>query len=231
MIVRRLLWTALPPLVLALSAGCYSPYAADRGALVGGVGGAGVGALVGNAVGHPVVGTLVGAGVGAASGAAVGGAIDQADARNRALIESRLGRPAPGAVTVGDVINMSQAGVPENVMITHIQNNGLAAPLGPNDLITLNQFKVSPRVVQVMQTPPMRPAQPIYVQPAVAPVVAAPTPVVMPQGFYGAYRPAPVVVVPPPPVVVGGPAVMATSVPMAAPAVPPPPTPMPPPAQ
>jgi hypothetical protein len=164
--------------MLLLASGCYSPYAADRGALLGGAGGAGVGALVGQAAGgHPVVGALVGAGVGAASGAAIGGSLDQIQANNRAQIEATLGRPVrPGAVNVGDVVNMSRAGVSEDLMITYIRSNGMATPLQSNDLILLQQQGVSPRVVQAMQTPP---------------VVAGPPPVVV--------GPPPVVYAPPPP--------------------------------
>ena len=185
---RFVLWTALLPVLLALGTGCYSPYRSDRGALAGGVGGAGVGALAGNAVGHPVVGALVGAGVGAVSGAAIGGAIDQSEANNRALIESRLGRPMQsGAVTVGDVINMSQAGVPENVIITHIQSHGVATPLQPNDLIMMQKTGVSTRVVQSMQGPVVPVAQPVFVRPVPPPVVAVPAPPMMVP--YNAFRP------------------------------------------
>ena len=150
------------------------------------MGGAGVGALAGNAVGHPVVGALVGAGVGAVSGAAIGGAIDQSEANNRALIESRMGHAIqPGAVTVGDVINMSRAGVPENVIITHVQSHGVATPLQPNDLIMMQQTGVSPRVVQSMQVPVVPVARPVMVGPAPPPVIAAPN-VMLP---YNAFRP------------------------------------------
>ena len=183
---------ALVALLLA-AAGCQSPYAADRGALYGGVGGAGVEALVGNAVGHPGVGALVGAGVGAASGAAIGGAIDQSEARNRALIESRLGRPlAPGAVNVGDVVSMSRAGVPEQVMITQIQTHGIAAPLQTNDLILLQQQGVSPRVIQVMQTPVVPAGLPVVMAPPPQPVVYAAGPPIYgppPPVYYRAWRP------------------------------------------
>jgi hypothetical protein len=177
-------------ILLLLVAGCYSPYAADRGALVGGVGGAGVGALVGNAVGHPAVGALVGAGVGAASGAAIGSSIDQAEARNRAQIEARLGRPVqPGAVNVGEVVSMSRAGVAEDLMITHIQTHGMAAPLQSNDLILLQQQGVSPRVVQAMQTPPVMAPRPVVVPAGPQPVMyVAPPPYYGPT-YYRAWRP------------------------------------------
>ncbi|HTU25479.1 MAG TPA: glycine zipper domain-containing protein [Pirellulales bacterium] len=176
MLGRHLPWIATVSALLALGGGCYTPYRSQSGALAGGLGGAGVGALVGSAVHHPVAGALVGAGVGAASGAAIGGAIDQSEANNRALIESRLGRPVPGAVTVGDVINMSQAGVPENVIITHVQTHGVAVPVQPNDLIMMQKTGVSPRVVQSMQVPVVPMAQPVVVAPAAGPVVVAPPP-------------------------------------------------------
>ena len=133
----------LAPLALVTLAGCYSPYRSDRGALVGGVGGAGVGALVGEAVGHPGVGALVGAGVGAVSGAAVGGALDNIEANNRAQIEARLGHPVrAGAVTVDDVVNMSRAGVAEDLIVNHVRSHGMAVQLQANDLIVLQQQAV-----------------------------------------------------------------------------------------
>ncbi len=161
--------------------GCNSPYRSDQGAVVGGLGGAGLGALVGEAVGHPGAGAAIGAGVGALSGAAVGGALDDIDAKNSAEIAARLGRPAPGAVTVSDVIGMSRAGVPEEVIVNHVHAHGVVAPLQAGDLITLQQNGVSARVVQAMQAPPVVPAA----YPAPAPVYAPPYP--PPPYYWGPY--------------------------------------------
>jgi hypothetical protein len=144
-------------LCLASGFGCASPYRSDQGALVGGLTGAGLGALVGNAVGKTGAGAAIGAGVGALSGAAVGGSLDEIEARNRAEIEARLGRPVAGAVTINDVLAMTRAGVSEEVIVTHVQNHGVAAPLQAGDLIMLQQQHVSPRVVQAMQAPPPAP--------------------------------------------------------------------------
>jgi outer membrane lipoprotein SlyB len=168
-----------------LAAGCNSPYRSDQGALIGGLSGAGVGAIVGNAVGNTGAGAAIGAGVGALSGAAVGGSLDEIEARNRAEIEARLGRPTPvGAVTINDVVAMTRAGVSEEVMVTHVQSRGMAAPLQAGDLIVLQQQGISPRVVQAMQAPP-----------AVAPVAyAQPVPVMVPQPYYA---PGPVYYPPP----------------------------------
>jgi hypothetical protein len=184
---RHLLLFLLLPATFLVSVGCNSPYRSDRGAVAGGLGGAGVGALVGNATGHPVVGALVGAGVGAASGAAIGGAFDQSEANNRALIEARLGHPVqPAAVTVNDVIGMSRATVPDSVIITHIQTHGVAAPVQPADLVMMQQNGVSPQVMQTLQAP-IAVARPVMVGPAPPPVIVAPPPPVWVP--YNAYRP------------------------------------------
>jgi hypothetical protein len=137
------------------TAGCASPYYADRGAALGGVTGAGVGALVGSAVDHPVAGALVGAGVGAVSGAAVGNGLDQVEARNRAAIAATMGRPvSSGAVAFSDVTAMTQAGVNDDVIINHIRYNGIQRPPQTGDLIAMQRANVSPRVIEALQTPP-----------------------------------------------------------------------------
>jgi hypothetical protein len=177
-------------LALAAASGCRSPYHADQGALFGGLTGAGVGALVGNATGHTGAGAAIGAGVGALTGAAVGGALDDIEARNHAEIEARMGRPpGPGAVSIEDVIAMTQAGVSEEVIATHVRNRGVVRPLQTGDLIALQNNHVSARVVRAMQEPPVQ--QPVVVQ-------GAPPPVVVheyygpPYGYYPYYhRPCP----------------------------------------
>lgn len=162
---------------IMLLTGCASPYRSDRGALVGGLGGAGLGAIVGNAVGNTGAGAAIGAGVGALSGAAVGGALDEIEAQNRAEIAAHMGRPvAAGAVTSEDVIAMTRAGVAEENIVTHVRSHGIVAPLQASDLVYLSQQGVSPRVIEAMQQPPTAP-------PA---VVAAPgTPVIVEQYHYG----------------------------------------------
>lgn len=162
--------------------GCASPYHADRGALAGGLGGAGVGALIGNAVGHTGAGAAIGAGVGTLAGAAVGGALDDIEARNRAQIAAQMGRPVPaGIVTFDDVIAMTRAGVDEDLIVNHIQANGAARPPQAADLIMLQQHGVSKRVIAALQAPPVPPA-------GYAPYSAAAppgTPVIIEEHHYG----------------------------------------------
>src|SRR5262245_39309215 len=63
-------FTALPVPMLFL--GCSSMSTAQKGAAIGGLGGAAAGGLVGSAVHHPVAGALVGGALGAGGGALIG---------------------------------------------------------------------------------------------------------------------------------------------------------------
>lgn len=162
-------WIAAPFL-----SGCATNTRGENGALIGGLGGAGLGAIAGNQVGHPGAGAAIGALAGAVTGGVVGNEIDEVEARNRAEIEARIGRPVvAGAVTINDVIEMTQRGVHEDVIAQHVRSHGMAQPVGTNDLILLTQSNVSDRVIRAMQEQPA----PRVVQ--AAPVVAAPPPVIV----------------------------------------------------
>ena len=152
---------------LILATGCTSH--ADRGALFGGLTGAGVGALVGKASGNAGAGAALGAGLGAMTGAVIGDSIDEVEARNRAEIEARLGRPVvAGSVTLQEVVAMTKAGVADDVMVSFIQAHGAAAPLQSSDLIYLKEQGVSTRVVQALQAPqPLPPRVAVPTQPVI----------------------------------------------------------------
>jgi hypothetical protein len=157
---------------LALQFGCQSPYYADKAALVGGLGGAGVGALVGNAVGNTGAGAAIGAGVGALSGGAIGGALDDIQARNRAEIAAQLGRPvAQGAATMYDVIDMTRAGVDPQLIANYVHSSGVAQPITAQDVIYLHQQGVATYVIQAMQTPRVAQAPVAVVTPERAQVI------------------------------------------------------------
>lgn len=158
---------------VAASIGCQSPYHSDQGALLGGALGAGTGAVVGHALGNTAGGAIVGAGVGALSGAAIGNAQDEMEAKNRALIAQQLGRQvAASAVTPNDVVAMTRAGVNEELIVNHIRAHGMAAPLQTQDLINLQQQRISPRVIATMQACPPAPPPGVVVQePPPPPVV------------------------------------------------------------
>jgi hypothetical protein len=185
--------TCILIVLLPTTAACQSPRYADRGALFGGLTGAGVGAVVGDAAGNAGAGALIGTAVGALTGAAVGDSIDADMARSKAEIEARMGRQMQGAVTPQDVIAMTQAGLSDDVIATHIRANGVAQPLQVNDLIGLRNMGVRDSVINAMQQTPPRATQ--IVHPAgVYPAYAAPAPVVV-SPYYPVWYPPP-----PPPV-------------------------------
>jgi len=163
-------------LSVAAAAGCQSPYYADRGALFGGLTGAGLGAIVGHATGNTGAGAAIGAGLGTVTGATVGGALDDIELRNQARIEAQLGRAVrPGAVTIEDVTSMTIAGVDSELIVNHIRANGTAQTLQANDLIRLQQSGVSKDVIAALQT--TTPPEPRA-------VVAQPRPVIVQEHYY-----------------------------------------------
>lgn len=173
---NRSLWLVAAA-ALVLAAGCRSPYYADHGALAGGLVGAGAGAAIGQHNGNALAGAVIGSAVGAITGNAVGESIDEDIARNNAIIEQRMGRQFSGAVTTTDVVAMSQSGLSEEVIVTHIRANGMAQRPQAGDLIALKNQGVSDRVINAMQQPPVpRVSQPVY---------AAPPPVIVEEHYYG----------------------------------------------
>jgi hypothetical protein len=170
---------------LTCLAGCKSSDYADRGALFGGLGGAGLGAIIGSATGHAGAGAAIGAVAGAVTGGAVGGALDDVDARNRAQIAAQAGRTSPTAIGVNDVVAMARSGVSDQLIVNQLSADGLARPLQANDVIYLEQNGVSPAIIDAMQhtrvavvTPPPR----AVLVPANAPAVMVAEPY-----YYGPY--------------------------------------------
>ena len=168
-------------LFVLMLAGCRSPFYSDRGAAVGGLGGAGLGAAIGSQSGHPLAGAAIGAAAGALTGNAIGHSIDRDIERNNALIEQQMGRRLAGAVTMPDVISMSQSGLGEDVIITHIRANGVAQPPQVNDLIALKGQGVSDRVINALQQSPPPQLHP-YPPPGRPPVIVE-------EIYYGGYDP------------------------------------------
>lgn len=147
---------------------------------MGGVGGAALGAAVGEALDNPLAGALVGGAAGTMVGASVGNAIDEAEARNRALIEQQLNRKVrTGAVTVDQVIELSVAGVEDQLIINHIRAHGVATPPQAQDLILLQKNGVSSRVISAMQNPPEPQTQQVVVEKERPVYIREPAPVVV----------------------------------------------------
>lgn len=138
--------------LVAIFSGCKSASYGDKGSLFGGLIGAGTGAAIGSNSGNPLAGALIGTAVGAVAGGAVGDSIDENVARNRAEVEARMGRQMASAVTPDDVVAMTQAGLSDDVIASHIRAHGVARPPQVNDLITLRNQGVSDNVLKAMQT-------------------------------------------------------------------------------
>jgi hypothetical protein len=154
------------------------------GAVVGGGLGAVTGALVGGKD-HRGGGALIGAGVGALTGGLIGNAVDAADQRaaatGTAVAAQANAQVAAMAVTNYDLVEMTRAGVGEDVIVSTIRSRGGRFDLSPNGLIALKQSGVSDRVVMGAQN-----SAPGAFAPAAAPATIGPPPVVYVQ-------PAPVV--------------------------------------
>ncbi|HOM19115.1 MAG TPA: glycine zipper domain-containing protein [Thermoguttaceae bacterium] len=172
-----------------MSVGCASWTHTDRGVLTGGLLGAGSGALIGSSTGHAGAGAVLGAGLGTLAGALVGSELDEVEAKNRAMIAQQLGRPVgPGAVSMEDVVAMTQAGVAEELIVNHIRANGVQRPLTANDIILLQQQGVSTRAIAAMQEAGQArpPAQAVQVVPAAPPGAV---PVIVEEYHYGPWGP------------------------------------------
>jgi hypothetical protein len=161
------------------------------GTVVGG----GLGALTGAVIGgkkNRGEGALIGAGVGALTGGLLGKAQDNADSRHAAVGSSVAAHAnaqvAAQAVTNYDLVDMTRAGLSEDVIISTVRSRGGRFDLSPSALIALKQNGVSDRVVIAAQS--MSPTG--YSAPAPA-VVMSPSPAVVvspPPAVY--VRPAPV---------------------------------------
>jgi hypothetical protein len=140
------------------------------GTFMGGAFGAVTGAIVGGKKNRGE-GALIGAGVGAVTGNLLGRNKDRVDEQRAAYGAARVGQlnqqVAAQAVTNYDLLEMTRAGVSEDVIISTMRARGARLDLSPNALIALKQSGVSDRVVLAAQG----------MNPGGAPVVA-PVPVV-----------------------------------------------------
>ncbi|MEM8864718.1 MAG: glycine zipper domain-containing protein [Planctomycetota bacterium] len=126
-----------------------------EGTVTGGAFGAITGALIGGR-GNRGEGALIGAGVGALAGRMLGKQQDNIDqqqaAVGRAVTAQANAQAAQLAVTNFDLIEMSRAGLSDEVIIGAMQNRGGRFDLSPQALIMLKQNGVSDRVVASAQS-------------------------------------------------------------------------------
>jgi outer membrane lipoprotein SlyB len=155
----------------------------ERGAVIGGLGGALAGAAIGKHNGETAVGALIGGAAGLVAGSAIGKAQDNAQARQQAYYQQQWQQQqqqALRAVSTQDVVLMTQQGVDPQIIITQIHRNGVARRLEVADVIALHQQGVSEPVISALQNAPLAtvvaPAQ-VYSRPVVVQHYVAPAPV------------------------------------------------------
>ena len=156
----------------------------ERGAVIGGLGGALAGAAIGKHNHDTAAGALIGGAAGLIAGSAIGKAQDDAQMRQQAIYQQQMQmqQQASRAVSTQDVVMMSQNGVDPQTIITQINRNGVTRRIEVSDVIALHQQGVAEPVINAMQNAPLATA--------VVPAPAYPPPVVVQQRYYVA--PAPV---------------------------------------
>ncbi len=133
-------------IVTSLIAGCESKTG------TGAIAGAGLGALAGGVIGGDATGALIGGAIGAAGGALIGSALDQQD---REIMQQKapqtLNKIDNGQrLSVGDIKNMSAAGISDQVIINQIQATHSTFDLSSADIISLKNAGVSQNVINAM---------------------------------------------------------------------------------
>ena len=157
-------------LCMGSAIGCTYDNYAQRGAMIGGVTGSALGAAIGDASDAPLAGAAVGALAGTLTGAAIGDGVDQDLALQqsyRMAEQQRLAR----AVTPAQLIQMSQSGLSDDVIVTQVQSQGVSFSPTATDLISLKAQGVSDAVLNAVQSQsrqpmfvPQRPNRPVVVE-------------------------------------------------------------------
>ncbi len=138
-------------LTLILTSGCATTNHAQSGAIVGSGLGAMTGAIIGAGSGHAEGGALIGAAAGALAGGLAGDAEDAREERDAAIAQAAYTQQMQQAVTNVDVIQLSQSGISDDVIISSMNSQGGNFDLSPQGIINLKNSGVSDRVILSMQ--------------------------------------------------------------------------------
>ncbi len=173
----------------------------QRGAILGGLGGAVVGGLIGDHNDKAGAGAAIGGAIGAVSGAVLGNARDKevsAQAQQQRYYQQervyaqqqQQYAQIQSAVSINDVVTMSRSGLSDSVMINQIQTRGVQQQLQVSDIIAMHQQGVSDIVISSMQSARVGSAPVVVASP---PVIVQQAPVyVQEHVIVPHYRPAPV---------------------------------------
>jgi hypothetical protein len=187
--VRRIIAAVLLAITLGFDTGCSSMNNTEKGVLAGGAIGAGAGTLIGAVTGNPKTGAVVGGLLGAGVGGIAGDDADRKEERRTEVKQANMERAYDNAQPnrISEVVDLVQAGTPEQQVINHIKNKAMTFDLSAADLKYLNENRVPTRVIEVMQSSrntihvPMRSRQPTIIREEVIvePVYVRPPPPVM----------------------------------------------------
>ncbi len=152
----RTLWCVNITLLVAIGAlfsGCQTagPYTRNGG-LAGGLTGGAIGALAGAPEGKALEGALIGAAAGGVIGGALGNSVDHQVAQDRAFYNGVQQQALANAVSINQVVSMSQSGLDDQLIVNQINSNGVARRLTADDLVALKSSGVSNNVISAMQT-------------------------------------------------------------------------------
>lgn len=192
-VTRRilLLTTCCLPSVHALAQGN-----TQRGAAVGGITGAIAGGLIGDHNGEAGAGAAIGGVIGAVTGGLLGNAADkEAEYYRQQSIQQQYQRQLAyrqSAVSIADVVSMTRSGLSETVIINQIHQRGVQNKLQVPDIISLHQQGVSENVITAMQQAPAGPEVVSRADVVVpAPVITAPSPVIVEEHYILPHYPPP----------------------------------------
>lgn len=141
--------------LIAVASSCFvssaqAQYNTERGAVIGGLGGALAGAAIGKHNGETAGGALIGGAAGLLGGALIGNSIDAEQSR-RQYYEQQYIAQNSRAVTISEVLSMTKSGVSDGVMINHINQHGVQQRLEVPDVILLHREGVSEPVLTALQ--------------------------------------------------------------------------------
>ena len=147
-------WVVVPLLVAGV-VGCENN--TQNGALIGGLGGAAIGGGIGSVShGRAGEGALIGAAVGAIGGALVGNQMDKNEAKREpayasSRYESGASRGEYRTVSRQDVVDWSNRGVRDDIIIDRIDRSGTVFTLNGADENRLRDAGVSEDVIRAMK--------------------------------------------------------------------------------
>jgi len=132
----------------------HAQYNTERGAVIGGLGGALAGAAIGKHNGETAGGALIGGAAGLLGGALIGSSVDAEQSRQRYYqqqYQQQVIAQNSQAVTISEVLSMTKSGVSDAVIVNHINQQGVQQRLEVSDVILLHREGVSEPVLTALQ--------------------------------------------------------------------------------